>query len=530
MKLNFLLLASILFVLLTSNAKSDNTPEIVWEKEIQYLGVFIDSVKNGVFPDTKLYRCGDKFFGFYFGYLRDTEQDPDQDSVKTYFRYPAIYSFDKNGVILFQKEEYQSIIEENAKKYNGIDRYSRACKCSGDTLKVDIPQAVMQNKSPNIYNFNQANGNLIRIDGVSSLTQWSQLSKAVFTDKELLALGAWSPLIGLENDLKQNRIDVYDHFGKLNYRIILKNKNFLDSISAASGEFLYHDNNSFITKYPAKEDNTTYIAKFKYDTLEVENVVSGVSFPGELEWLTKLQPTIEKKTNSRGLEVMDNGDIITSGNLVIKLNKDGEVISNKILINNQDSNISYIINKVKKLTKPGYTAHFGYIIENKRRKFGIIIADENLNVVEEIKWQYDDKDTNKVFNFVEDIIETEEGNLIVLGRNQYFPSIIEVVDKLYIAAIRPNYITSVKDESDNNNGIVIYPNPTSDFITIQLCNIGLQPFAAEEKVQIFDVLGIEIMSELIHPMTSSNRMNVEKLPAGVYFIRIGDKVEKLVKM
>ncbi len=50
------------------------------------------------------------------------------------------------------------------------------------------------------------------------------------------------------------------------------------------------------------------------------------------------------------------------------------------------------------------------------------------------------------------------------------------------------------------------------------------------KVQIFDVLGIEIMSESIHPMTSSHRMNVEKLPAGVYFIRIGNKVEKFVKM
>jgi hypothetical protein len=44
------------------------------------------------------------------------------------------------------------------------------------------------------------------------------------------------------------------------------------------------------------------------------------------------------------------------------------------------------------------------------------------------------------------------------------------------------------------------------------------------------MLGIEIMSESIHPMTDSHRMNVEQLPIGVYFIRIGDKVEKFVKM
>jgi hypothetical protein len=38
------------------------------------------------------------------------------------------------------------------------------------------------------------------------------------------------------------------------------------------------------------------------------------------------------------------------------------------------------------------------------------------------------------------------------------------------------------------------------------------------------------MSESIHPKTSSHRMNVEKLPAGVYFIRIGTRVEKFVKI
>jgi hypothetical protein len=50
------------------------------------------------------------------------------------------------------------------------------------------------------------------------------------------------------------------------------------------------------------------------------------------------------------------------------------------------------------------------------------------------------------------------------------------------------------------------------------------------KVQIFDMLGIEIISESIHTMTDSHRMNVEKLPAGVYFIKIGDKMDNFVKM
>lgn len=90
--------------------------------------------------------------------------------------------------------------------------------------------------------------------------------------------------------------------------------------------------------------------------------------------------------------------------------------------------------------------------------------------------------------------------------------------------------TSVNDLGFHNSGMVIYPNPANDFITIQLSNKGLKPFVTSEKVQIFDVLGIERMSELIHPMTGSHRMNIEGISSGVYFIRIGNRVEKFVKI
>jgi len=91
-------------------------------------------------------------------------------------------------------------------------------------------------------------------------------------------------------------------------------------------------------------------------------------------------------------------------------------------------------------------------------------------------------------------------------------------------------LTSINEKEINVDNINIYPNPSNDFITISFePSEGLKP-SEGYQVQIFDMLGIEIMSESIHPMTGSHRMNVEKLPAGVYFIRIGDKVEKFVKM
>ena len=89
--------------------------------------------------------------------------------------------------------------------------------------------------------------------------------------------------------------------------------------------------------------------------------------------------------------------------------------------------------------------------------------------------------------------------------------------------------TSVDD--NNVNRTSIYPNPTTDFITITLSNKGLQPFATTDKVQIFDILGLEIID--LTPALSIGegvRIDVSHLPVGVYFIRIGSMVEKFVKM
>ena len=76
--------------------------------------------------------------------------------------------------------------------------------------------------------------------------------------------------------------------------------------------------------------------------------------------------------------------------------------------------------------------------------------------------------------------------------------------------------------------MLLHPNPATDYIEIQ----PSEDFEPSEgcRVKIFDMFGIEVMSESIPPLTSNHRMNIEKLPAGVYFIKIGDKVEKFVKM
>ena len=91
-----------------------------------------------------------------------------------------------------------------------------------------------------------------------------------------------------------------------------------------------------------------------------------------------------------------------------------------------------------------------------------------------------------------------------------------------------NSTTGIKESNTSN--IKIYPNPTLDYITIQFQTSEVSKTSDVAKVQIFDVLGIEIMSESIHQMSASHRMNVEKLPVGVYFIRINAHVVKFEKL
>jgi photosystem II stability/assembly factor-like uncharacterized protein len=86
---------------------------------------------------------------------------------------------------------------------------------------------------------------------------------------------------------------------------------------------------------------------------------------------------------------------------------------------------------------------------------------------------------------------------------------------------------------DDNSQITVYPNPANDFIEISIpenSNHTLKGMVenGKEKVQIFNTLGIEVgQSSLID---DKNRIDISHLQAGIYFIKIGDKVEKFVKM
>lgn len=83
---------------------------------------------------------------------------------------------------------------------------------------------------------------------------------------------------------------------------------------------------------------------------------------------------------------------------------------------------------------------------------------------------------------------------------------------------------------DNYNIFNLYPSPTDDFITIQIEDNVLADETS--KIQLFDMFGLEVQgfSDLLIKSESTILIDVSHLSAGVYFVKIGDKVQKLVKI
>lgn len=100
----------------------------------------------------------------------------------------------------------------------------------------------------------------------------------------------------------------------------------------------------------------------------------------------------------------------------------------------------------------------------------------------------------------------------------------ESIQEWYIRIANKQEIASLSTSVDNDNNfslIKVYPNPAVDFITIQNNE--------ESTIRIFDMMGIEQISESTNQFETEKIINVSKLPVGVYTIKIGNKIQKFVK-
>jgi hypothetical protein len=100
----------------------------------------------------------------------------------------------------------------------------------------------------------------------------------------------------------------------------------------------------------------------------------------------------------------------------------------------------------------------------------------------------------------------------------------------YYTGLPSELIVGVKDNQPMESSFDISPNPAGDFIAVTMKPSEGFELSEGSEIHIYNTLGEKVMTELIHPMTASHRRNIENLPKGMYFMKIGGEIAKFVKM
>jgi glutathione peroxidase len=74
------------------------------------------------------------------------------------------------------------------------------------------------------------------------------------------------------------------------------------------------------------------------------------------------------------------------------------------------------------------------------------------------------------------------------------------------------------NESVNNSFVTVSPNPANDFIDINVGSSKLLDNKYSSKILIYNILGECLISQQI---VENERINIEPLPSGLYFLKIG---------
>lgn len=90
--------------------------------------------------------------------------------------------------------------------------------------------------------------------------------------------------------------------------------------------------------------------------------------------------------------------------------------------------------------------------------------------------------------------------------------------------------TDITENLDNTEKFLISPNPATDFIDIS--NIDNATYFFDNKVilEIYNTLGEIVISESFNKNSGNIRFNTGFLPAGLYFVKIGNFIKEYVKL
>jgi len=491
-----LILFSMILILSCSHSFAEEN-KIVWEHEFKRLPEWeLYLVPEYQFM-SKIYTCNELYFFIYF-MTHFTDKDT----------YPGILCIDTDGNVRYQKEGEIVKVTELRKEGLRMDKKVRDVMCQGPFFIADIPNISGNHRAPNYYRFEASKGTLFGIEGFrpNSYQPWQSMH-AFFKDDKSYALSGLTLTDG-----KNARIDVHsifpdEHNTTLLYRIRLETEDIWDSLNSIYPyQFSMINDTTFLVFFI--ESGRFYMGEYSFKSEDAENALPAELINSTRNALITMDEYFDFCYSPEvGLYVL------TLDNKVIQYDSVYNPVSEYIIDFPEDSSTTYSnwVRNFKELKYlPDHFIFWGstYDYDAEVRNFTIYIADKEFNFIEEIRWNHQNFNSRII-----DIHEEEDGELIVLGR---FIRGAGYDYERYMAKVRPGYLTSVS-ETSNSQKLSIHPNPAGDYITVENAD-------AHSDIEIYSVLGIIQMRTAY-----TNRIDVSRLPAGVYFLRSGVEYTVFVK-
>lgn len=190
---------------------------------------------------------------------------------------------------------------------------------------------------------------------------------------------------------------------------------------------------------------------------------------------------------------------------ILEVNFNGEII------NQTTTELKFVITQVIELKNQNYFAVCGWYPAPEDGPFynyWLTIYDKGWNEIESYKWRPQSNPTGGIV--LADMIEKDNGNIVVFG------NIIQN-SSLYLAEIHTTF-TSVQNEIKQNIPLSVYPLPTSDYLYLNSDFEG-------QNIEVYSLLRIKQME-----LSYESKVDVSNLNSGIYYIKVGTKIVKFVKI
>lgn len=222
-------------------------------------------------------------------------------------------------------------------------------------------------------------------------------------------------------------------------------------------------------------------------------------------------------SDAKCIELQNDGKILVTG----KFNTYNSASYNGIVRLNSNGSTDSGFNIGTGFLNPGYS--FGYKVLSMQDSSIIVsnsgsssINSQSITSVCVLNYNGSLKHGN-VFNFgnfdiVYDAAIQNDGKIIFIGSFTFYDNVI----KNNIVRVNNILSTGINESNKASNNFLIYPNPTSNYLTLKLEN-----YHNENTLIISNIVGEEVLTEKIN--SESYSVNIKHLDPGTYFATIKNK-------